>query len=240
MRSTAQIFALFLLLPGVALAADASCEYRHPDHPTWDFFSACSYETVMAEGAETTTVTVRNGSTFTTVDAETDTGTRVTVNGLAASRLERGESRCYLTDADAELICIHPPGTAAAEAPATPIAAAPVATGLAGFGGGQTGYCLLSETSGAAESLTEYGACVKRENCLESEDGGTSCVTDYDWASGRITEMARAAGWHTLDGGAVEVSNAGCFVDAAGGVRFCYSRKKMTVADHPVLATAAP
>ena len=170
-----------LLLPGVGLAADASAN-TGPRPPDMGFLSACSYETVTAVGAETTTVTRgtdRRSRPSTPRDGHWNAGYGQRACGLW---LERGESRCYLTDADAELICIHPPGTAAAEAPATPIAVAPVATGLAGFGGGQTGYCLLSETSGAAESLTEYGACVKRENCLESEDGGTSCVTDYGLA----------------------------------------------------------
>ena len=240
MRSSALISALTMLLPGAAMATEATCEYRHPAHPSWDFFTACSYETNTVDGAETLTVSVSNGSTFTTVDRETEAGPRVTVNGLAATRLDRSDSRCYRTVADGELICIHPPGTSAPAAPVAPAAAAPASTALAGFGGGQSGYCLLSETRNGAEILTEYGACVKRENCLESEDGGTSCVTDYDWASGRITEMARAAGWHTLDGGAVQTSDAGCVVDAKAGVRFCYSRKKMTAADHPVLATVSP
>lgn len=225
-------------LPAQALAGPAVCEYRHPDHPSWDFFTACDVEAVT-EGAVTTyRVAVANGSRFTAEETAGDDGaTRYSVNGLAATRLERGESRCYLTDAEAELICIHPEGT---DAPAGAAAPAPVPAGAVsaqvGFGGGVTGFCLLVAREDGADRLVDYGACVKRENCLVSEAGGTSCLTDYDWTNGRISEMARAGGWQTLDGAPIRPLEGGCVSDDGGGLTFCFSRKAMTAADHPVLA----
>lgn len=226
-----------LLFATPALAVDAKCEYRHPGHPSWDFFAACSYDEEVAQGRVTTSVRVANGSRFTTVAEEVaGGGTRYSVNGLAATRLERGESRCYRTDAEAELICIHPVDTEAPAAPAAPPAAVPAAAAPAGFGGGRSGFCLLSQDGPGGPGLVEYGACVKRENCLVDADGGTSCLTEFDWKSGRVTEMARTDDWHTLDGGEASAQANGCFVDAAVGLQFCYSPKAMTAARYPVLA----
>lgn len=229
-----------LLIPGQALAAEATCEYRHPAHPSWNFFTDCSYETEITDSTTTTRVSVRNGSEFTTVEAEGADGTvRVTVNGLPATRLARDGSRCFRTDADEELICIHPAGTAAPDPePAPTPAPGPAATSgdVAGFGGGVSGYCLLTQMTGGVETLTEYGACIKRENCLEDSGGGVSCLTDYDWKSGRLTEMARAEGWQTFDGATVGPAENGCVFDEAAGIRFCFSRSAMTAAEHPVLA----
>ena len=115
MRLLAPLCFAATLLPAASQAADAMCEYRHPDHPSWDFFAACTVETATEAGRVTTTVTVRNGSRFTTVEADGDEGLRYTVNDLAATRLDRDPSRCYLTNAEAELVCIHPPDTPAPE-----------------------------------------------------------------------------------------------------------------------------
>lgn len=227
------------LVPGQLVAEQAVCEYRHPDHPSWNFFTTCTVETTSEGGVTTYSVAVSNGSRFTAQEmAGTGGDMGFSVNGLSATRLERDESRCYLTDAEAELICIHPEGTALAEPPLA--APAPVSTGgtAAGFGGGVSGFCLLTALKDGTETLIDYGACVKRENCLVSDTGGTTCVTDYDWKAGRITEMARAEGWQTLDGGAARATSEGCFSDDGAGVSFCFARKEMTATDHPVLGTA--
>jgi hypothetical protein len=230
--------ALAVLFPGVAQAEEAMCEYRHPDRPGWDFFAACTVEETASEAAVTLRASVVNGSRFTIEHVAGTDGMSATVNGLAARRLAREDARCYQTEAEAELICVHPrnatPGAMAG--PATPVPT----TADAGFGGGQAGFCLLTARNGGVETLTEYGPCVKRENCVASDAGGTTCLTDYDWKSGRLTEMARTDDWQTLDGATVDPGESGCFIDAPGGTRFCFSRNAMTAAEHPVLATVTP
>ena len=222
-------------LPGMAFAEDAMCEYRHPDRPSWDFFAACTIDRSGPDGAETLRASVVNGSRFTIEESPQTVGASgITVNGLAATRLAREGARCYLTDAEAELVCIHPRDAAPSALPAP---ASSPATADTGFGGGQAGFCLLTARVENVETLTEYGACVKRENCLASAEGSTTCLTDYDWKSGRLTEMARAEGWQTLDGATVSADENGCFTDEPGGARFCFSQKAMTAAEHPVLAT---
>jgi len=232
------LLSLTTLLPGFALAEDAMCEYRHPDRPSWDFFAACTVEETSVDGAVILRASVGNGSRFTIEEApRADGAPVVTVNGLAATRLAREGARCYQTEAEAELVCVHPRD---ASPSAMPAPAPGSATATTGFGGGQAGFCLLTALEGGVETLSEYGACVKRENCLASDEGGTTCLTDYDWKSGRITETARAEGWQTLDGATVEPDDTGCFTDTAGAVRFCFSLKAMTAAEHPVLATTDP
>lgn len=228
--------ALAALLPGAVFAEEAMCEYRHPDRPSWDFFAACTVEEVTQNGVVTLRASVVNGSRFTIEDAA-DGLAGAKVNGLAAIRLDREGARCYRTEAEAELVCLHPRDAAPAAGPAP---APEAANADIGFGGGQAGFCLLTAREGGVEVLTEYGACVKRENCLASDAGGTTCLTDYDWKSGRLSEMARAEGWQTLDGATVEAGEQGCFTDARGGVRFCFSPRAMTAAEHPVLATVSP
>lgn len=229
---------LTALLPGFALAEDAMCEYRHPDRPSWDFFAACTIEQTGIEGNETLRAAVVNGSRFTIEAApQSDDARGATVNGLAATRLAREDARCYLTQAEAELVCIHPRDAAPNPAPTPTPSSAATATG---FGGGQVGFCLLTTRGDSMETLAEYGACVKRENCLASAEGGTTCLTDYDWKSGRLTEMARAEGWQTLDGATVSVEENGCFTDEPDGARFCFSPRAMTANEHPVLATVNP
>lgn len=242
----APLFVLSLAVaPLAARAENGMCEYRHPSHPKWDFFASCSYSETTSAEATTREVSVSNGSKFSTVTGAAGDS----INGLAARRLERDDAACWRTVGENELICIYPADTLRPAAPeADPLAAAPdplaagaAATGAAStFGGGARGFCLLVE----AGNLVEQGACIKRENCLEEPAGaevgeGTSCLTSYDWASGRITEMARAADWVTLDGAMVIQGDPGCFVDTEAAITFCHSPKAMTAQTHPILAQVA-
>ncbi len=233
MRRIAAVLLLTLTLAPAALRAEsAMCEYRHPGHPSWDFFAACTVTVTDNGGATLREVSVSNGSRFTTRDE----GERHSVNGLAAQKLAQDGAECWRTEAENELICIHP---ASASAPAAPMPAPggePPALADTGFGGGTAGFCLLVENG----AVLEYGPCLRRENCLQLTDSkGESCLADYDWASGRITEMARADDWQTLDGGLVVAGDPGCVVDTVAALTFCYATKAMTAATHPVLATAA-
>lgn len=237
---------LSLAMAPLAVRAESGmCEYRHPSHPKWDFFAACSYSETTTAETTTREVRVSNGSIFSTVTSAAGES----INGLAARRLERNDAACWRTLAEDELICIYPADTLRPAAPeADPMPAAPdpfaagsAATGVAStFGGGTRGFCLLVE----AGTLVEQGGCIKRENCLEEGAGtelgeGTSCLTSYDWNSGRITEMARAADWVTLDGATVIQGDPGCFVDTAAAITFCHSSKAMTARTHPILAQVA-
>ena len=221
---------------GPALAEAATCEYSHPDHPSWDFYAACEVSVEEVGGTTTTRAEVANGSRFTIGRVEAAGGALYSVNGLPAERLERGASECLRTVTENEVVCIHPEGQAApVAAPAVP-GPAPAGADFA-FGGGDPGFCLLASRENGAETLVDYGACLRRENCLVgAESGEMSCLTDYDWKSGRTTEMARAADWHTLDGAPVTATAKGCFLDDAIGLTFCFSQRAMTADDHPVLA----
>lgn len=226
-RSVIVLTHLFAFVPLALHAESGMCEYRHPGNPSWDFFAACTFS-VRAEGTATIReVTVSNGSRFVTQDD----GARHSVNGHAAQKLDRDAAECWQTEAENELICIHP-ASAAAPAPL------PAETGGSAsldtvFGGGEKGFCLLAERG----ALVEHGACVRRENCVLMENsGGESCLADYDWASGRHTELARAAEWQTLDGGAAIAGDPGCLVDTAVALTFCYSATAMTPSTHPILA----
>jgi hypothetical protein len=223
------MIALALLLGFVPFALHAEsgmCEYRHPGHPSWDFFTACTY-TVAAEGAATIReVTVSNGSRFVTRDE----GGRHSVNDLAARKQDHDDAECWRTEAEDELICIHPVSAVAPAAVAPTTGATAVLDTV--FGGGEKGYCLLAERG----ALVEYGACVRRENCVQMENVGESCLSGYDWASGRQTELARAADWQTLDGGAALPGDPGCLVDTVAALTFCYAAAAMTPDTHPILA----
>lgn len=228
MRRTVIAFALLLGFSPLALHAESGmCEYRHPGKPNWDFFASCTYAITPDGAATIREVTVSNGSRFVT----REDGGRHSVNDLAAQKLLRDDAECWRTEAEDELICIHP---ASAIAPAASPAATSSAVALDTlFGGGEKGFCLLAQ-SGA---LIDYGACVRRENCLQMENGsGESCLTDYDWASGRHTELARAADWQTLDGGVAVAGDPGCLVDTGAAATFCFSTAAMTPSTHPTLS----
>jgi len=222
------------LVPGLAAAESGMCEYRHPAKPSWDFFTSCDVTVEPVAGGVLRRVEVSNGSKFTTIS-----GAEPSVNGLAARRLDRADgAECFETVADRELICIHPPGTTAplavAPAPITPDAQT-AALGDVTFGGGEAGFCLLTE----AGALVDYGACTRRENCLIGEvSGALGCLTEYQWKSGRVTQTAREADWLSLDGGAATAEGGGCMTDAAAGLRFCYATRAMSAETHPALAGA--
>lgn len=222
------------LVPVAARAENGVCEYRHPAHPNWDFFASCSWSETTTETATRREVTVSNGSQFTTVTgAEQDS-----VNGLPARRLDRDDAACWRTVAEDELICVYPEGTIRPADPgssADAFDAAPATVSQGTFGGGTQEFCLLVE----AGTLVEQGICVKRENCLELEAGaGMSCLASYDWASGRVSEMASAEDWVTFDGAPVIKGDPGCVVDVKAAVTFCHSAEAMTLATHPILAPA--
>lgn len=240
MRPTLLVPALALapaLVPFAAFAESGMCEYRHPAHPGWDFFASCSYTEMVTAEARRREVVVSNGSKFSTVSGASGES----VNGLAARELDRDDASCWRTEAEAELICIYPADTIRPADPpalsgdtfaAVPTAAAPGST----FGGGTKGFCLLVEGG----ALVEQGACVKRENCLEMETGGgMSCLTSYDWASGRVSEVATTPDWVTLDGAPAIKGDPGCLVDTGAGVTFCHSAKAMTAKTHPILGQVA-
>jgi hypothetical protein len=238
MRQIAPLLALTLALaPFAARAENGMCEYRHPAHPNWDFFASCAYSDSTEGTANLREVSVSNGSRFST----REDGGRHTVNGLAATMLERDGAQCWRTVAEDELICIYPADTITpADPPPAPAARddaaiAPAVEGVS-FGGGEAGYCLLAE----AGALVEQGRCSKRENCLEIEAGaGLSCLVSYNWKSGRSTEMASAADWVTLDGAPVIKGDPGCVTDTGTGLIFCYATTAMTPETHPVLAQPA-
>lgn len=214
-----QLAALVLaILPTGLWAAGETCEYRNPEHPNWDFMKSC---TVTSNGT-LLRATVANGSKF-----SIETGDVQSVNDLPARRIDQGASRCWKTLGAGELICIHPEGGVPERdmAAAGPDASGAVVGG-SGFGGGQNGYCRLESLASISGTALENGPCVKRDNCMEEEDGGaSSCLSEYTWKSGRITETAQTPEWMTLDGGAAEIDEDGCYVDAGMGLRFCYSTK---------------
>lgn len=218
-----------LLLPVALHAEQAMCEYRNPGHASWDFFAPCEVtETVTGEGTRRE-AKVSNGSRFTTVTG----GASASVNGHAARAFTQEGADCWRTEAENELICIYPADTVAPAAPA------PAMVQSGPSLGGEKGYCLLV-SGGVAEA---YGPCLRRENCLEmdgAETGGmtgTSCLAEYDWASGRQTETARAENWLTLDGAPASTGDNGCVFDAGDDVTFCFSKAAMTAASYPALAT---
>lgn len=235
MRPYLPLFALAAsLLPFAAHAESGMCEYRHPAHPGWDFFASCSYTETLADGATTREVVVSNGSKFTTREGA---GTP-SVNGLAATKLDRDGAKCWRTEAENELICIYPADTIRpADPPPAPGGIDDFEAGAAvldsTFGGGVSGFCLVSE----AGALVEQGACNMRENCLElAEGGGASCLVTYDWKSGRVTETASTGDWTTLDGAVAIKGDPGCLVDTGAAITFCWSTRAMTPDTHPILA----
>lgn len=235
MRPILPAFVLILALaPLCARAETGMCEYRHPTHPNWDFFSTCDVTETNEAGVATREVTVSNGSRITTRD---EAG-QASVNGRAAIRIDSDDAVCWQTEAENELICIYPADTIV---PSAPLPSGPLSGGSAPgamaasstFGGGVRGFCLLVE----AGALVEQGSCTRRENCLEMAAGeGPSCLATYDWQSGRSTEMASAQGWTTLDGATVIQGDPGCVLDTATGLMFCHSKTAMTEQTHPVLA----
>ncbi|HHB80350.1 MAG TPA: hypothetical protein ENK83_01190, partial [Aliiroseovarius sp.] len=238
----APLIVLFLVVAPLAVRAESGmCEYRHPSHPKWDFFASCSYSETTTPEATPREVRVSNGSKFSAVTGAAGDS----INGLAARRQERDDAACWRTLGENELICIYPadtlrPAVQEAGVPEPSVSGSAPMGVASTFGGGTRGYCLLVE----AGKLVEQGACIKRENCLEEGAGaeigeGTSCLTSYDWASGRITEMARAANWVTLDGAMVIQGDPGCFVDTEAAITFCHAPKAMTARTHPILAQVA-
>lgn len=224
------LIAGLLLAPLVARAEDGMCEYRSPSHPNWDFFASCHIDETRDGAVTTRRVTVSNGSKFTTVEG----GASASVNGLDAATVARDDARCWQTTAAQELVCLYPPQATAPDEPrSVPGTGGAGSDALdTGFGGGSAGYCLIAK----AGALVEQGACVRRENCLDLETGGLSCLAGYDWASGRVTEYASAKDWQTLDGAPAINGDAGCLVDTGGGITFCFSAKPMTADTYPLLA----
>lgn len=224
------------LAPVGARAETGMCEYRHPRHPNWDFFASCSYSETSADGVTVREVTVSNGSKFTT----RDDGIEASVNGLAATRLAEPGAECWRTSGENERICIYPAGTIRpADAPPdeTEMAepAAP-AVGVATFGGGVQGHCLLVDGG----ALVEQGRCTRRENCVDlGSENGASCLAEYAWASGRTTETASTATWITLDGAEAIAGDPGCVTDPAAARSFCWSTTAMTPSTHPILGQSA-
>ena len=242
----APVLMLGALLPSAVFAqTQAECEYRNPDNPNWNYQRACTVRTVENGAQVTTTADVANGSTLTIVEDSSSGATRFEINGYAATRLEGGASRCYLTVDDEETICIH--GLAAAEAgdataPEEPLAEAPadpvdtLASG-APLGGGEAGHCLSWVSDDDREGLIEKGACTRRTDCAEIEgEGGMSCLIDLVWASGRETVITRKGGVYTLDGAVAEPDAQGCLTDTGAGLHFCFSASEMTAAAYPALA----
>lgn len=248
MRFTGLLIAL-LVTAGAARAEDTQsmCEYSHPQHPGWDYFEPCSVSVTEAAGKRTTRATVANGSSF-TVEAvsQGDGSERLSVNGRPATRLAREGSACFSTVAAQETICIHPSGTEAPLAPVVPSGAAADETAGAstpGIGGGEQGFCLLTDTSGDTTRLVDHGACARAENCqAEAETGEQSCLTLYVWKNGRENGIYRTRDWIALDGAEVSETAPGCWGGDAGP-SFCFAGKDWTAAEQPVLAgpiTLAP
>lgn len=236
---------LFALLPAAVLAEDrARCEYRHPGHPDWNFLAACSVSETTQGARITTEARVDNGSVFTLVAEGVGDIRSYTVNGQTAAKLDRGGSRCFLTDAAAETICIHPGGAGLAPPPLSEPTPAPTAavTGLDGvvLGGGDRGFCLLWVSGAAGDGLIDQGACVRRENCaVDAASGALGCLVDFAWDNGRATAMTKVGEETTLDGALAEAGENGCFTDAGAGISFCFSQAKMTPELYPAL-TAPP
>ena len=244
MRPFLFILALALALPIAAAAAESGqCEYRHPDRPAWNFLAPCTLAVDAADGRSTTVAEVANGSRFTVVEEGAGGVLRFTVNGQPATRLEGGASRCYLTDAAAEKICIHPAGAEiapqaddAATGPAFAIDDANPLTSTT-LGGGEKGVCLAWVESAARTGLIEQGACVRREDCAIAEASGKmGCIVDFAWESGRTTAMTKVGEEATLDGAVATPGEAGCFTDAGAGLHFCFIAGKMTAEVYPALA----
>lgn len=234
---------LALSVAPASAAERGQCEYRHPGHPEWNFLAPCSVSETGTSYRVTTEARVDNGSAFTVVGEGAGEIRSYTVNGHSASRLDRGASRCYLTDAAAETICIHPGGAEAALpdlAADTPAPGpGPEITGIdpATIGGGEKGHCLLWVGGESGDGLIEHGTCVRRENCAVDEASGTlGCLVDFAWASGRTTAMTRVGDEITLDGAVARPAAPGCYDDPGAGIGFCYSQAAMTAAAYPAIA----
>ncbi len=204
------------LAPTALLAEGETCEYQNPDHPSWNFLKPC---TVQTEGS-LLRASISNGSRFTI-----ETGEVPSVNNVGAEEISSGESRCWRTFGAHETICVHPAGV-------TPTPAAPALSDMAsgagldaGFGGGTSGFCRLESLASISGTPLENGPCTKRDNCMAEDDGSQSCLSEYEWKSGRITETAQTKDWTTLDGGVATIDDNGCLVDPGMGMRFCYSTK---------------
>lgn len=251
----------FFLAPAVVLGAvlpaavaaqtRAECEYRNPDFPNWNYLRSCSVSTVTNGDRTTTTANVANGSTITVVEEGSGAAVRFVVNGHAATRLEDGASRCFLTTEDEETICLHglaptpaaeaaPDEDAEGETEAAPEAPETVTDlGTTTLGGGETGQCLAWITTPDREGLIETGDCIRRTNCAEVEGGaGVTCLIDLAWASGRETVITRQEGVYTLDGAVATPDAQGCLTDEGAGLHFCFSEAAMTETTYPALALA--
>lgn len=225
----------FALDPLAAQAESGMCEYRHPAHPNWDFFAACEWSETVDGSTRTRSVAVSNGSKLTA----SDDGIEASVNGRAATRLDRPDAECWRTTGENELICIYPAGTPVPEGYASPTAPAPVAETAVGFGGGQAGFCLIELGTGAAARVAAQGACTKREVCAQDAEGATGCIADYAWKDGRETATARGPDWLTLQGAEARADDQGCAVDDGAGLRFCFSTKAFAASNFPSLAAPA-
>ncbi|MCB1337584.1 MAG: hypothetical protein KDK10_09075 [Maritimibacter sp.] len=238
-----------LLAPFAAAAEPAQCEYRNPDRPDWNFFAPCEVTIETAGDRTTRRARAENGSSFTITEEGVGEILRFTVNDKGATRVEDGASQCYLTDAAAERVCIHPAGTLAAPADdlldgADTTAPLALTEGIdpAMLGGGEKGECLAWITGPAGDGLIEHGACVRRENCAVAEQTGVlGCLTDFAWASGRTTAMTAVEGVVTLDGAVAIPGDNGCFTDNGAGLSFCFREGEMTAELYPALnAPPAP
>ncbi len=249
MRPSHTALAPLLLLGAVLPAAvfaqtRAECEYRNPDYPNWNYQRACSVTSSKTGDRTTTTANVANGSTITIVEEDAGGVLRFVVNGHAATRLEDGASRCYLTTDDEETICIHGDGAGAvptetAAAPEAPSDAPSVPAAIADttLGGGEAGHCLSWVADGDREGLIEKGTCTRRTDCAEIEgEGGMSCLIDLAWQSGNETVITRRGGVYTLDGAVAVPDEQGCLTDEGAGLHFCFSEAAMTEAAYPALA----
>ncbi|PID36086.1 MAG: hypothetical protein CR993_06935 [Rhodobacterales bacterium] len=177
----------------------ATCEYRHPAHPGWDFYQPC----VIRPEAAIWRVEVRNGSKF-TVDPASGA-----VNGLAADEIEAEAGKCFRTRADQERICLYAPGAAAPTPAATPRALPQ---------GGKRGHCLMV-IEGA---LADHGPCARTASCVKNTKGENECITQVVWASGREDGIYSAPGWHALNGAAAEEKD-GCVTSEDSGEMLCFA-----------------
>lgn len=243
--ATAPLLALFAVLPAAAVAqASGECEYRNPDNPQWNYLRSCTVRSDTSGARLTITANVANGSTITIVEEGAAGALRFEVNGHAATRIEGGASRCYLTTEDEETICVRVDDAGLAPADPTPAAAsadepgAPPATGIdAAFGGGEAGHCLAWADDPAREGLIGHGPCMRRIDCAEVEgEGGMSCLTDFIWDNGTETVVTSRGEVYTLDGAVAVPRDAGCFADEEAGLHFCFSTAAMTEAAYPALA----
>lgn len=246
-RSLATLF--LILAPAAAAAEPAQCEYRNPDRPDWNYFAPCEVTVETAGDRTTRRARATNGSSFTVVEEGVGDVLRFTVNGRGATRVEDGATKCWLTDAAAEKLCIHPAGTEASPADdlldlADTTAPAALTEGLdpSRIGGGEKGECIAWVTGAEGDGLIEHGACVRRENCAVAEQSGVlGCLTDFAWDSGRTTAMTAVEGVLTLDGAVAAPGDNGCFTDEDAGFNFCFRAGEMTAELYPALdAPPAP